>query len=167
MEIFSATRSLKSVATVAENVTVVTAEDIELMNAHTVAEALYNVTGIEMADYKGPGSGGTASIHGSGASRVTVMLDGVPLNTANNAFPLYRLPVQMIRRIEVIKGPASSTWGSSFGGVINVITKSAAGGEPAGGTVYASFGEKDTQRPAGRRCAAGAAGSESTSPAAR
>jgi len=46
--VVSTTRSLKSISRVAENVEVVTATDIELMNAHTVAEALYNVTGIEM-----------------------------------------------------------------------------------------------------------------------
>jgi len=144
LQVFSATRSLKSVASVAENVTVVTAEDIELLNAHTVAEALYFVTGIEMQDFKGPGSGGLPSIQSSGTNRVTVMLDGVALNTANNDFPLSRLPVQMISKIEIIKGPASSAWGSSFGGVINVITKSAAGGDRVAGTAYASVGQKDT-----------------------
>lgn len=144
LQVFSATRSLKSVARVAENVAVVTAGDIELMNAHTVAEALYNVTGIEMAEFKGPGSGGTASVHGSGATRVTVLLDGVPLGTAGNDFSLSRLPVQMVRRIEVVKGPASSTWGSSFGGVVNVITKSFADGGRGGGMAYASYGEEDT-----------------------
>ena len=145
LKVFSATRSLKSVASVAENVAVVTAEDIEIMNAHTVAEALYNVTGVELVDFKGPGSAATASIHGSGRDRVTVMLDGVPLNTANNDFQLATLPVQMIRKIEVIKGPASSTWGSSFGGVINVITKSVESGDHVGGTISASVGEGDTR----------------------
>ena len=144
LKVLSATRSLKSVASVAENVAVVTAEDIEIMNAHTVAEALYNVTGIGLVDFKGPGSGGAASIHGSGRDRVTVMLDGVPLNTANNDFQLATLPVRMIRKIEVIKGPASSTWGSSFGGVINVITKSVESGDRLGGTVSASVGGSDT-----------------------
>jgi vitamin B12 transporter len=144
LRVFSTTRSLRSVASVAENVTVVTSEDIELMNAHTVAEALYCVTGIEITDFKGPGSGGAPSIQSSGTNRVTVMLDGVPLNTANNDFPLSRLPVQMIDKVEIIKGPASSTWGSSFGGVINVLTKSAASGDRVGGTAYASLGQKDT-----------------------
>jgi vitamin B12 transporter len=144
LEVLSATRSLKSVASVAENVAVVTAEDIEIMNAHTVAEALYNVTGIDLVDFKGPGSGGTASIHGSGRDRVTVMLDGVALNTANNDFQLATLPVQMVRKIEIIKGPASSTWGSSFGGVINVITKSVENGNRVDGTLSASLGGHDT-----------------------
>lgn len=144
LEVFSATRSLKSVASIAENVTVVTASDIELMNAHTVAEALYNVTGVELADFKGPGAGGAPSIQGSGSSRVRVMLDGVPLDTVNSSLPLSRLPVQMIKKIEIVKGPASSAWGSSFGGVINIITKSAEPGHGFRGTAYASYGEATT-----------------------
>jgi vitamin B12 transporter len=144
LAVLSATRSLKAVSGVAENVVVVTAGDIRLANAHTVAEALYNVTGVEITDFKGPGSGGTVSIHGSGENRVTVLLDGVPLNSAMNDFQLATLPVQMIGRIEVVKGPASSAWGSSFGGVINVITKSVAPGDRVDGTLSASVGGQDT-----------------------
>jgi vitamin B12 transporter len=144
LEVLSATRSLKSVASVAENVAVVTADDIELMSARTVGEALYNVTGVEVADYEGPGSGGLASIHGSGRDRVMVLLDGVPLVSANNEFPLSTLPVQMVRKIEIVKGPASSTWGSSFGGVINVITKAVDRGDRVDGTISAAVGARDT-----------------------
>jgi vitamin B12 transporter len=144
LEVFSTTRSLKSIAGIAEDVAVVTAEDIERSHAHTVAEALYNVTGIEMADFKGPGSGGVASVLGSGRERVVVMLDGVALNAPMNDFQLATLPVQMIRKIEIVRGPASSTWGSSFGGVINVLTKSAPSADRVGGTVSASFGTADT-----------------------
>lgn len=142
--VVSTTRSLKSIDRIAENVEVVTYEDIELMNAHTVAEALYNVTGIEMLNFTGPGAQGLAAIHGSDYVRVAVLLDGVPLQNANNAVALGVLPVQMINKIEIIKGPASSTWGSSFGGVINIITKSVEAGEHVSGTVYASGGEHNT-----------------------
>lgn len=144
LEILSATRSLKSVASIAENVVVVTAEDLELANAHTAAEALYNVTGIEITDFRGPGTSANASIHGSGRDRVTTMLDGVLMDTANNGFQLATLPVQMIRKIEVVKGPASSAWGSSFGGVINVITKSVEAGDRVDGTASVSLGEHGT-----------------------
>jgi vitamin B12 transporter len=50
----------------------------------------------------------------------------------------------MIARIEIVKGSASSTWGSSFGGVINVITKSAGSRDRVDGTVSASYGESAT-----------------------
>jgi len=144
LEIVSATRSLKSISRVAENVEVVTKEDIELMNAHTVAEALYFVTGIEISGFVGPGAQGVVGIHGSDYTRVAVLLDGVPLQNENNGVAAGILPVQMIEKIEIIKGPASSTWGSSFGGVINIITKSAVGEDHINGVAYASGGEHAT-----------------------
>jgi len=144
LAVVSATRSLKAVSRVAENVEIVTKEDIELMNAHTVAEALFFVTGIEMAPFVGPGVGGLAGIHGAEWTRVTVLLDGVPLHTANDSVETAVLPVQMIERIEIIKGPASSAWGSSFGGVINIITKSVGREDHNGGQLYASGGERST-----------------------
>ncbi len=144
LQVVSATRSLKSITRVAENVEVVTKDDIELMNAHTVAEALYFVTGIEISSFVGPGAQGTASIHGSDYNRVAVLLDGVPLQNESNAVASGIIPVQMIERIEIIKGPASSTWGSSFGGVINIITKSAGERDHINGMAYASGGEHAT-----------------------
>jgi vitamin B12 transporter len=42
------------------------------------------------------------------------------------------------------KGPASSAWGSSFGGIVNIITKSATPGDRIRGTAYVSAGEQQT-----------------------
>jgi vitamin B12 transporter len=144
LQVISATRSLKAISRVAENIEVVTKEDIELMNAHTLSEVLFFVTGIESEDFVGPGAQGGAGIEGADFTRVAILLDGVPLQNQNNGFAPGILPVQMIERVEIIKGPASSTWGSSFGGVINVITKSAAGGDHINGLAYASGGEHVT-----------------------
>lgn len=144
LKVLSATRSLKSISRVAENIAVVTASDIELMNAHSIAQALSNVTGIEMWSFAGPGTSGYASIHGSGNIRVTVLLDGVPLRNEQHAVNLDVWPVQMIEKIEIVKGPASSVWGSSFGGVINIITKSPQTGNQLRGSLYAAGGEHNT-----------------------
>jgi vitamin B12 transporter len=84
--VVSTTRSLKSIERVAENVEVVTKEDIELMNAHTVAEALYNVVGLNISAFVGPGNQGNINIQGSGAMRVALFIDGVPMATAANQF---------------------------------------------------------------------------------
>ena len=142
--VVSTTRSLKSISRVAENVEVVSAADIELMNAHTVAEALYNVVGINLNGFVDPGNQGNVTIQGSGASRVALFIDGVPLQNLDNQFSTGIIPVQMIERIEVIKGPASSAWGSSFGGIINIITKSATPGDRLRGTAYVSAGKHET-----------------------
>ncbi len=138
------TRARKSLAQTAENVSVVTADEIRLMNAHTAAEVLNTVTGVQVFLTGGPGSSATAFIQGSGSRHVAVFIDGVPLNNlSDNASEIGSLPVQNIEKIEIIKGPASSAWGSALGGVINIITK-AGQHEGTGGLLSASSGKRDT-----------------------
>lgn len=140
----SATRSPKPVLQIAENISVVTAADIELMNAHNVAEVLNTVTGVEVWQTGGPGQIAAAFIQGSEMRHVTVVIDGVILNgVAENSVDLGMLPVQNIEKIEIIKGPASSAWGSALGGVIHIITKSGTTGDKAG-LLSASYGTKNT-----------------------
>ena len=136
----TATRSPQPLSRVAENVTVVTAADIELMNAHTLAEVLNTVTGVEVWLTGGPGQMAQASILGSSPNHMTVLMDGVVLNDINtNLAFVGQFPVQNIERIEVITGPASSAWGSALGGVVNVITKSGRSIDQ-GGVVSGSYG---------------------------
>ena len=71
-------------------------------------------------------------------------MDGIPLNNlSDNVTDIGSLPVQNIERIEIVKGPASSAWGSALGGVVNIITKTGSGNGP-GGVVSASYGERNT-----------------------
>ena len=144
--VLSATRSLKSITRVAENVEVVTAEDIELMNAHTLADVLYNINGVNVG-FAGssPGNMATVLIQSSEIKHVAVFIDGILLNNlASNAAEIGPMPVQHIEKVEVIKGPASSVWGSSLGGVINIITKSPPKSEKTDGSFSASYSKRDT-----------------------
>jgi vitamin B12 transporter len=141
----SPTRSPKPVSQVAENITVVTASDIELMNAHTLAEVLNTVTGVQVQMTGGPGQLAFGYIQGSEARHVTVFIDGIALNTVGDSIAdIGMIPVQNIEKIEIIKGPASSTWGSALGGVVNIITK-AGKSDNQGGMLSASYGTKDTE----------------------
>lgn len=144
----TATRNQKPISQVAENMTVITAKDIEDMNAHTVAEVLNRVTGF-VVTFQGQDFGslyGILSIDGSADRHVLVLLDGMQWNLpADNHALTGLIPVGIIERIEIIKGPASSTWGSSLGGVVNIITKNAGNTKLPVGTLSASFGERDTQ----------------------
>ena len=140
----STTRSPKPVSQIAENITVVTAADIELMNAHTVADVLNTVTGVEVYKTGGPGQIATAFIQGSEMRHVTVVIDGVVLNgVSENSVDLGMMPVQNIEKIEIIKGPASSAWGSALGGVINIITKTGTS-DNKGGLLSASYGTENS-----------------------
>jgi vitamin B12 transporter len=141
----TATRSAKPISQVAENITVITAEEIEAINAHTLTDVLYHVTGVQMDIRGGPGIVTNALIQGSDPRHVKVVVDGVSLNNLSDNFAdIGAMPVHQIERIEIVKGPASSAWGSSLGGIINIITKSADAERKFGGTVSASIGERTT-----------------------
>lgn len=137
----------KHIRQVAENVTIVTAQDIERMNAHNVAEVLNRVPGV-FVQFNGRGFNTAASIHiqDSDFEHVLVLIDGIRWNDINAGMAVTAgIPVEIISRIEVIKGPASSTWGSALGGVINIITKKAGTASRPSGTLYASYGEYNSQ----------------------
>ncbi|MBZ0157357.1 MAG: TonB-dependent receptor [Alphaproteobacteria bacterium] len=144
--VYSATRSPKPIVQVPENVSLVTAEEIELMHAHTLADVLNTVVGVQIQANGGPGAISTIYIQGGGPSHVTVYLDEVRMNSASdNLMEVGSVPVTMIEKIEIIKGPASSVWGSALGGVINVITKSGNTTKTLRGSFTSSFGEQDTR----------------------
>jgi vitamin B12 transporter len=144
--VITSTRALKPISQVAENVSVITAKEIEDMNAHTVAEILERITGI-FVDSAGHdfGSSSLLDIQGSEERHVLVLVDGIPWNflSGGNA-ETNSIPIGIIQRIEIIKGPASSTWGSSLGGVINIVTKGTGDSLIPNGSINVALGERDT-----------------------
>jgi len=144
-DLVTPSRTAKPVSQVAENVTVITAEEIEALNAHTLKDLLCYVTGIQVDSRGGPGSNTNVLIQGSDTRHVQVVMDGVSLNNLADDFAeIGALPVQQIDRVEIVKGPASSAWGSALGGIINIITKSPDPDRRFGGTISAGGGEKGT-----------------------
>jgi vitamin B12 transporter len=145
LNVISTTRSLKSISRVAENVEVVTASDIEMMNAHTLTDVLNTIPGVQVDLRGGPGSAASVRTQGSDFRQVLVLIDGVTLNNLSDDFAdISAVPVQDIERVEIIKGPASSSWGSSLGGVINIITKNTGNQGKIIGTLSTSYGERNT-----------------------
>ena len=118
------TRHPKYISKSAENITVITSEELEMINAHTLTDALTKITGVQINILTGPGSITNGHIQGSELRQVLVMIDGIAVNNLSNNVPDFgAIPIQNIERVEIIKGPASSSWGSSLGGIINIFTK--------------------------------------------
>ncbi len=123
----TANRTEKSTKKVASTTTVITREELEKFKNNTVYEAIQEIAGLNTVQ-SGP-SGQTASvfIRGASSSHTKVMLDGVELNDPINptrSFDLSHLFIENIDRIEVIKGPQSTLYGSdAMAGVINIITR--------------------------------------------
>ncbi len=145
--VISPTRSPKPVSLVAENITVITAKEIKQLNAHTVAEALNRIPGLFVDSFGNDfGSVSFLNIQGSEPRHVLVLVDGVRWNFLSDGFAeTNSIPVGIIERIEIIKGPASSTWGSSLGGVVNILTKPAGKGVKPTGLIQASYGRSKSQ----------------------
>lgn len=143
----AATRVAKPISQVAENVTIITAAEIERMNAHNLDDVLNRVAGVYV-NYYGLDFNNNSNIyiHGSSWEHVVVLLDGIRMNKASAEVAWVNLiPVRTIKRIEVIKGAASSVWGSALGGVINIITKDTGATARPQAEVVASAGEKGSQ----------------------
>lgn len=141
----AAARAPQDVSQVAENLTIVTAREIEAINAHTLADVLNIVPGFQINIQGGPGSVVDALINGSPFWQFLVVIDGMQLNNfSNSAVNIGAMPVQNIKRIEIIKGPASSSWGPAMGGVINIVTKEPNEDAKVSGTISSSFGERGT-----------------------
>ena len=142
----SASHAPKPITQAAENITVITAQEIERWNAHTLQEVLVRVPGM-LVQFSGQevANGAILTIQGSDYEHVQVFIDGVRWNDISSGFnETDQIPVGIIQQVEIIKGPASSTWGSAFGGVVNIITKSAGTSVQPSGTLTASYGERGT-----------------------
>jgi vitamin B12 transporter len=151
--VFTYTRSETPKEDVAANITVVTRNEIENMPASNAAEVLQNVPGV-LVDFSGalgssafPGIQGSRNRNVEDNGHVAVYQDGVPLNMLANPFTdLSFISVGTIDRIEVYKGAASSAWGSSLGGVINIITREPDLSKPFSGEIQSSYGSFNTYR---------------------
>jgi len=141
----TASRAPKPLSQTAENVTVVTAAEIEASNAHTLADILDTIPGIQIQHNGGPGITAYTYIQGIDFIHTQVYVDGVSItNLASGFSEVSLIPAHIIERVEVVKGAASSAWSQALGGVINVITKSPERGRTLGGTATASIGERTT-----------------------
>ncbi len=147
--VVTATRIEEPVEEVASSVTVITKKEIESKKARTVLEVLKSVPGLDISQSGGSGQLTDIFIRGAKSEHTLVMIDGVEMNdpmSPGRSYDLANLTVDNIERIEIVRGPQSTLYGSdAIGGVINIITKKGEGkpkffisGE--GGT-YTTFSE--------------------------
>lgn len=107
-------------------VTVVTRDDIERQGHQSVDEILRSIPGVTLSNLGGRGQTQTLQMRGSPRSRhVLVLVDGVPLgDPTSGVASLDYLSVSNIERIEVVRGPKSSLYGSdAMGGIIQIFTR--------------------------------------------
>ncbi|HOS43145.1 MAG TPA: TonB-dependent receptor, partial [Armatimonadota bacterium] len=122
--------------------TVITGEEMRRQGAETVADALKLVPGVAIKQNGQFGALAVPAIRGTSGNQTLVLVDG--MRVSNSSFmggaDLSKFPVEEIERVEIIRGPASSLYGSeAIGGVINVITRRPEG---SGGSSMIGYGSK-------------------------
>jgi vitamin B12 transporter len=112
------------ISDVGSSIDVITARDIVMSGAQSVSEVLRRLPGVEVVQVGGAGRTATTFIRGGESDHVSVLIDGVRVNTvADGSFDFADLRVTDIERIEVLKGPQSVIYGSeALGGVISIVT---------------------------------------------
>jgi vitamin B12 transporter len=106
-------------------VKVVDRAEIEASTARTLPELLARTAGVQMSSNGGRGKTSSVFIRGTENRHVILMVDGVRLGSATAGTPSWEsIPVEMIERVEVLKGPASALYGSDgVGGVVQIFTR--------------------------------------------
>ena len=105
---------------------IVTAEDIKKLGVTNVADALQQVAGIDVRRQGVNGMQADLYIRGGGFDQTLLLIDGIKVDdpqTGHHTMNL-ALPIEVIKRIEVIKGPAARVFGqNAFTGAVNIVTK--------------------------------------------
>lgn len=144
--VVTATRSKKSKEKVASSMTVITEKEIEDKQKKTVLDVLRGNEGLDVVQTGGPGKTTSVFIRGAEPEHTLVLIDGVEMNdpiSPGRTFDFNHLTIDNIERVEVLRGPQSTLYGSdAIGGVINIITKRGEG-KPTG-YLSGEYGSFDT-----------------------
>jgi vitamin B12 transporter len=139
--IVTATRSREKIEDVIGSVTVITREEIEARQPQTLEELLRAEAGIDFTNNGGPGNLTSIFMRGGNPGQVLVLIDGVRVGSITQGATSYEfIPVNQLERVEIVRGPRSSLWGSeAIGGVIQFFTR-----KPDGVTASVGTGTEHT-----------------------
>ena len=123
--VVTATRTQTRSDSLVSDVVVIERADIEKLAGRTLPEILQRAAGVQFSSNGGRGKVSSVFVRGTEARHTILLIDGVRYGSATVGGPIWEnLPLDAIERIEVLKGPGSSLYGSDgVGGVIQVFTR--------------------------------------------
>ncbi len=126
----TATRTPISIENSVVPVQVIDRAQIDRSQATSLQDLLRGRAGVDFTNQGGLGKITSLFLRGSNSNQVLVLVDGVRIGSATNGMAtLQDLPVDQIERVEIVRGPRSSLYGSeAIGGVIQIFTRNAGPG---------------------------------------
>lgn len=139
--VVTASRIERTIDSTSASISVIDRSQIDASAARDVADLLRLQAGVDIARTGGPGSQTTLFLRGTNNNHVLVLIDGVRVASLNTgAFAFEQLPLELVERIEIVRGPRASFWGSdAIGGVVQIFTRKLDG--PRIGAGYGSYGD--------------------------
>ncbi len=123
---------------------VISSKDIKNSAATNVADLLQQVAGVDIRRRGTAGSQADLYIRGGGFDQTLLLIDGIKMDDAQTGHHTLNaaLPIEVIERIEIIKGPAARVFGqNAFTGAINIVTKKKLSDTVSANIEAGSFGQ--------------------------
>ncbi|WP_082674101.1 TonB-dependent hemoglobin/transferrin/lactoferrin family receptor [Thiohalocapsa sp. ML1] len=145
----TATKTEQDINVIPESVSVVQREELRQRQPQLLGEVLEDLPNVDVGG--GPrGVGQTVTIRGIGDDRILFLLDGARQNLSRGHNARLFVEPELLRRVEVIRGPASALWGSgAIGGVVALETVDAADllapGRDIGGRIKTGYQDVNDQ----------------------
>ena len=123
--IVTATRTAQTADESLASVTVLTEADIQRSQANSLQDLLSGYAGMNFVNNGGVGKATSLHMRGTNSNHVIILIDGIKIGSATNGnLPIQDISISQIERIEIVRGPRSSLYGSeAIGGVIQIFTK--------------------------------------------
>ncbi|CAM5213571.1 Vitamin B12 transporter OS=Castellaniella defragrans OX=75697 GN=HNR28_001469 PE=3 SV=1 [Castellaniella defragrans] len=123
--IVTASRSSEPLADAVGDVTVINARQLQSAQGESIAQIIGQAPGVQFITNGGPQTATGLFVRGTGSNQTLVLIDGLRVNDSTSGLAaLPAIDPATIERIEILRGAASSLYGSdAIGGVINIITK--------------------------------------------
>ena len=123
---------------------VISAAEIKNSAATNVADLLQQVAGVDIRRRGTAGSQADLYIRGGGFDQTLLLIDGIKMDDAQTGHHTLNaaLPIEVIERIEIVKGPAARIFGqNAFTGAINIVTKEKLGYKVSGNIEAGSYNQ--------------------------
>ena len=134
----TATRSNQESGDLLSDISIIHYDEINKSGSTSIVDLLQRQPGIEISNSGGLGKQSSVYMRGANANQLIVLVDGVRMNSITTGLTAFEnLPLSQIEKIEILRGPSASLYGSDgIGGVIQIFTKK----NKSGYNPYANFG---------------------------